>query len=92
MGVAHLNFAQREHLEELLDVLPGSVSILGLINDREGKVKLVMDKSVTEQSYFACHPCVNTSSLRIAREDLFGKFLPAVGHDYRVVALPKEEG
>ena len=88
MGVAHLNFAQREHLEELLDVLPGSVSILGLINDREGKVKLVMDKSVTEQSHFACHPCVNTSSVRFAMEDFLAVVVPALDHPVTWVDLP----
>ena len=62
------------------------------MNDQQKKVQLLVDQELLQDAFIGCHPCVNTSSLRIAREDLFGKFLPAVGHDYRVVTLPKEEG
>lgn len=73
----------------LLDIHPGSVSILGLMNDREHAVQLLIDKELLEQSHIGCHPCVNTSSLRIAAEDLWNIFLPAVGHSYRIVDLPE---
>lgn len=78
-------------MEEYLDITPGSVSVLGLMNDKENAVNLLVDRDLLKDDYIGCHPCVNTSSLRIAREELFGKFLKAVGHDYRIVDLPEEQ-
>ena len=92
LGVSRLSFADEGCLLKYLDIHPGSVSVLGLMNDQQKKVQLLVDQELLQDAFIGCHPCVNTSSLRIAREDLFGKFLSAVGHDYRVVALPKEEG
>ena len=92
LGVSRLSFADEGFLLKYLDIHPGSVSVLGLMNDQQKAVQLLVDQELLQDAFIGCHPCVNTSSLRIAREDLFGKFLSAVGHDYRVVALPKEEG
>ena len=82
-----LSFASPEFMEKYLDITPGSVSVLGLMNDIKNNVKLIVDEDVLKEDYFACHPCINTSSLRLKTEDVFGKFLEAIHHDYIVVTL-----
>lgn len=76
---------------EFLDIHPGSVSIMGLMNDTENHVQLLVDEDVLKGEYVGCHPCVNTSSLKLKTADVFGKFLEAVHHDYRVVTLVGED-
>ena len=88
---ARLSFASGEAMEELLGVLPGSASVLGLIKDTEGKVQLLIDKDLLEEEYFGCHPCKNTSSLRITTKDLLNLVLPKLGHEYVAVELMGEE-
>lgn len=87
---ARLSFASAEAMEEYLDILPGSVSVMGLMNDKENAVTLLVDEDVLEGEYVGCHPCVNTSSLKIKTEDIFDKFLKAVGHTATVVHLSGE--
>ncbi len=84
---ARLSFATAEHMEELLDITPGSVSVMGLINDKEHRVRLLIDRDVLKHEFFGCHPCINTSSLRIQTEDLLKKILPALGYIPTVVDL-----
>ncbi|MCC8024250.1 MAG: prolyl-tRNA synthetase associated domain-containing protein [Clostridium sp.] len=91
IGSARLSFGEPEFMESLLDLTPGSVSVLGLMNDRERKVRLLIDRDILEREYFACHPCINTSSLRFKTKDLTEKILPAVNHDYTLVDLPCED-
>lgn len=88
---ARLSFAGDEYMEEYLDITPGSVSILGLANDKENHVRLLIDSDVLKDEYLGCHPCMNTSSLKIKTADLLEKFLPAVHHEYTLVTLPWEE-
>lgn len=88
---ARLSFASGEAMEELLGVLPGSASVLGLIKDTEGKVRLLIDKDLLNEEYFGCHPCKNTSSIRFTTEDLLSKILPHLGHEYITVELKGEE-
>lgn len=76
MGVSRLSFASEEHMARLLDIHPGSVSVLGLMNDRERKVQLAIDEDVLKEAYFGCHPCENTSSIRFATRDLMEVILP----------------
>ncbi len=80
IGSARLSFAKEEYMEEMLDITPGSVSVLGLMNDRENHVKLLVDRSVLQTEYIGCHPCINTSSLKIRQEDMWNKIVPAMGH------------
>ncbi len=89
IGSSRLSFAPAEDMEAFLDITPGSVSVLGLMNDRENHVKLLMDREVLQGEYFGCHPCINTSSLRIATRDLMEKILPAMGHQPQVLDLPE---
>ncbi len=85
---ARLSFAGPEHMEALLNVTPGSVSVFGLMNDKEKRVKLLIDKPLLEQESIGCHPCVNTSVIRIRTADLLEKLLPALGVTPTVVDLP----
>lgn len=80
IGSSRLSFASPEYMEKFLDITPGSVSVLGLMNDIEKKVQLLIDEDVLKDEYIGCHPCINTSSLRLRTEDMMKKFLPAVGH------------
>ena len=91
IGSARLSFGEADVMEQLLDVTPGSVSIMGLMNDKENNVNLLVDEDVLASEYFGCHPCINTSSLRLKVSDVFGTFLQAVGHDYITVKLIGEE-
>ena len=84
---ARLSFAPEEYMEKFLDITPGSVSVLGLMNDTEHQVKLLIDEEVLDSEYFGCHPCINTSSLRMRTADLIEKVLPAMGHDFVKVKL-----
>lgn len=85
-----LSFASEEKMLEYLDIEPGAVSLMGLMNDKENHVRLLVDKDVYESEYLGCHPCVNTSSLRMKTEDAFGTFLKATGHEMQIVELPWE--
>ena len=84
---ARLSFGPAEYMEQFLDITPGSVSVLGLMNDKENNVTLLVDEDVLKAEYFGCHPCINTSSLRLKTADVFGTFLKAVKHEYTVVKL-----
>ncbi len=87
IGSSRLSFASAEHMERLLDITPGSVSVLGLMNDPDNQVQLLIDEDVLKGEYFGCHPCLNTSSLRLKMSDLMEKILPAVHHEPRFVTL-----
>lgn len=78
---SRLSFGSAELMEELLDLTPGSVSIMGLMNDKENRVQLAIDREVYEAEFFGCHPCINTSSLKLRAREVWDKFLPAVGHE-----------
>ena len=88
IGSARLSFASAEHMEKYLDITPGSVSILGLMNDKSGAVRLLVDRDLLNEEYFGCHPCINTSSLRLKTADVLEKLLPAMGHEPSFVDLP----
>lgn len=88
---ARLSFAKPEYMEKYLDITPGSVSVLGLMNDSEKKVQLLIDEDVMKEPYFGCHPCINTSSLKFTTEDLMHKIIPALEHEPVTVTLPVPE-
>ena len=83
-----LSFANETYMEEFLNITPGSVSIMGLMNDKENRVKLLIDREVAEAEYLGCHPCINTSSLKMKTKDVLERFLPAVGHEYQILDIP----
>lgn len=84
---ARLSFASAEQMEEMLGVTPGSATVLALKNDKEKIVSLLVDKQVLTEEFIGCHPCVNTSSVKLRVEDLIEKFLPATGHRVQTVQL-----
>ena len=81
IGSTRLSFGTPEKMEEYLDITPGSVSVLGLMNDHGNNIQFLVDNDIKKWEYFGCHPCINTSSLKIKTADLFSKILPAVGHE-----------
>lgn len=88
---ARLSFAEGDDMENLLNITPGSLSVMGLIFDKENKVRLLIDEDTLNSEYFGCHPCINTSCLKISVKDLTDVFLPAVGHEYTKVKLLGED-
>lgn len=84
---ARLSFAKPEHMEKYLDITPGSVSVMGLMNDHDGDVRLLIDEDLLGEKLFGCHPCINTSTVRFATSDLIQKIIPAMGHPYTTVRL-----
>ena len=87
IGASRLSFASPEYMEEFLDITPGSLSVLGLMNDKGHRVRLLIDADVLTGEYIGVHPCINTSSLRIRTTDLTRKLIPALGHEPTMVAL-----
>ena len=88
---SRLSFADGSYMEQFLDITPGSLSILGLMNDKENRVQLLIDEEVLQSEFVGCHPCINTSSLRMTTADLKCKLIPALGHEPIIVSLPKYE-
>jgi Ala-tRNA(Pro) deacylase len=87
LGISRLSFAEPEFMEKYLDITPGSVSVLGLMNDKDWDVTLLIDRDVLEAEYIGCHPCINTSSMKIKTSDIIKKFLKHTGHRHTVVKL-----
>ena len=90
IGSSRLSFAAPEYMEKFLDITPGSVSVLGLMNDHDSAVELIIDEDVLKGEYFGCHPCINTSSLRLKTADLMETILPAMGHEPRILPIVSE--
>ena len=88
LHTARLSFGTPEQMEKYLDTLPGSASVLGLMNDRENRVRLLVDKDLLSEETFGCHPCQNTSSLRFRTAELFERILPTMHHKPTFVELP----
>ena len=89
LGCSRLSFATPDFMEEFLDIKPGAVSIMGLMNDKDNRVQLVIDRPVIESETLGCHPCVCTSSLKFNTRDILEKFLPAVHHTPIIVDMPE---
>lgn len=87
IGSARLSFAKPEYMEKFLNISPGSVSVMGLMNDTEQQVQLLIDEDVLNSKFIGCHPCINTSSIRFRTTDLIEKILPAMKHEYVKVRL-----
>ena len=88
INTARLSFGTPEQMERYLDTLPGSASVLGLMNDPDNRVRLLVDRDLLSEETFGCHPCQNTSSLRFRTAELFDRILPAMHHEPTFVELP----
>lgn len=84
---ARLSFAEPSFMEQYLDLTPGSVSVMGLMNDKDNQVQLLVDEDVLKREYLGCHPCINTSSLKLRTQDVFEVFLKHIHHEMKVVHL-----
>ena len=84
---ARLSFAKGEYMEEFLDITPGSLSFLGLMNDKDKKVTLLIDGDILKAEAIGVHPCINTSSLALKTADITEKIIPALGHEPTIVTL-----
>jgi Ala-tRNA(Pro) deacylase len=82
-----LSFGEAADMERLLGITPGSVSVLGLMNDKNHEVSLLIDRDLLSEEFIGCHPCVNTASLKLRMDDLLNKFLTYTGHEPRFVTL-----
>ena len=91
IGSSRLSFAGGEYMEQFLDITPGSLSVLGLMNDKENRVRLLIDKELQSDQWIGCHPCINTSTLRLKTADLIKKIIPAMTHSITYVELSREE-
>lgn len=87
IGVPHLSFAAPEYMQEHLGSLPGSASVMGLINDEDDYVQLIVDKEVADEEWFGCNPGINTAHLKMKTSDLLNKFLPHIRHKAKIMAL-----
>ena len=87
IGSSRLSFAKAEYMEQYLDITPGSLSVFGLMNDKDKMVRLLIDEDVLTGEYIGCHPCINTSSLRLRTKDLVEKIIPAMEHEPTIVKL-----
>ena len=87
INAARLSFASGDAMLEYLDIQPGAVSVMGLMNDAENSVTLLIDEDLLHDEFIGCHPCVNTSSLKLCMKDVLETFLPAVRHGYTTVKL-----
>lgn len=91
IGSARLSFASAEYMEKYLDITPGAVSIMGLMNDKDNVVRLLVDEDLLKEEWIGCHPCVNTSSIRVKTKDMFDAVMKAMHHEMTVVKLTGEE-
>ena len=91
MGIQRLSFGEEDMLESMLNLTPGSVSILGLMYDKKKQVKLLIDREIVQNDYIRCHPCINTSTLKIKTDDVINTLLPYIGHYPMIVELPRYE-
>ena len=89
MGIQRLSFGEEDMLGSMLNLTPGSVSIMGLMYDTKKQVKLLMDREIVQNDYIRCHPCINTSTLKIKTDDVINKLLPFIGHYPMIVELPR---
>ena len=87
LEISRVSFAGAEYMEKYLDITPGSLSVLGLMNDKECNVRLIIDEEVLKDEYIGCHPCINTSSLKISKADMIEKIIPAMKHEITVIKL-----
>ncbi len=84
---ARLSFAGEEELLSMMDLLPGSITILGLMNDPDQRIRLLIDEDVLRCDHIGFHPCANTTTLRVSVADLKEKIIPALQHEPTIVSL-----
>ena len=86
IGSARLSFGRPQLLAELLGVTPGAVTPFGVVNDRSGRVAVILDEPLMRHERLNFHPLDNSATTTIGRDDLL-TFLKATGHEPRTVAV-----
>ncbi len=89
MGMGNPRFGTPENMLALLGIEPGSVSVLGLINDTNHQVQLLIDRDLWGNQSFQCHPLINTATIVLSKADI-EKFFQLSGHTYQVVDIPEK--
>ena len=89
IGSSRLSFATAEYMEQFLDITPGSLSVMGLMNDKDNQVQLLIDEDILQQEFIGLHPCINTSSLHLRTADLMQTIIPAMAHSPKIVQFPQ---
>jgi len=84
IGSARLSFGKPELMVETLGVEPGSVTAFALVNDRDRRVRFVLDRTLAEADRVNFHPLTNTATTTVTQEG-FRRFLAAVGVEPLVV-------
>lgn len=87
LGISHLSFAPAELMKKYLGTTPGSATIMGLLNDEDDYVQLLLDKEVADEVWFGCNPGVNTSHIKIQTKHLIQTFLPYTRHRAKIIEL-----
>lgn len=87
IGSARLSFGSAGDMERLMEIAPGSVTVMGLMNDKDHQVQLIIDEELLKEPYMACHPCINISSIKLRTDDVLKKLLPAIEHEPIFVRL-----
>jgi Ala-tRNA(Pro) deacylase len=90
LGASKLSFGSPERLLKFLGVQPGSVTLLGLINDKERGVEVYIDQSLWAHERIQCHPLVNTATITITPKDM-ERFFECTGHTFRLIEVPSKE-
>ena len=85
-AASRVSFGKPEALLEHLGVIPGAVTVLGLINDVEHKVQPVLDASLMENDIINAHPLTNEATTSIRRDDLL-RFATATGHQPAILKV-----
>ena len=86
LGAARFSFGPAALLRDTLGVEPGAVTPFGAINDKAGRVSIVLDAPMMTHAILNYHPLVNTMTTSIARDDLV-RFLAATGHPPRILPV-----
>ena len=89
LNCARLSFAEADKMQEYLHTIPGSVSALELIFDTDNNIQLVIDNDLMKDDYICGHPGINTSTVRLLREDML-KYVQAAKHEPTFINLPVE--
>ena len=87
IGVSNPSFAPAEYMEKYLGALPGSASVMGLVNDEGNEVELVIDREVADAEYFGCNAGINTTHLKMKTSDLLERFLPDIHHRPEILEI-----
>lgn len=67
-----LSFSSSEDLLNILNLTPGSVTPIGLLNDKDLKVKFYIDKELIDMNMIGVHPNDNTATIWLKTSDLIG--------------------